>query len=70
MFEGIAAGPVVERVATMMEAGESIVAIHQANVGAMAAEAVGDHSSATILRQHAMLMTALYRIAEELGYEW
>ncbi len=70
MFEGIAAGPSAERVASMMEAGESIIAVHQANIGAMAAEAGGDHGSAAILRHHAMLMTALYRLAEEMGYEW
>jgi death-on-curing protein len=71
VFQAIRAGPVDERVATIMEAGAAIPAIHAANVGASAAEAAGDSQSALILRQHALLLTALYRVAEdEMGYEW
>ncbi len=69
-FASIAAGPVEERVQTMMEAGVSVPAVHQATLGALAAETAGDVVSAGILRQHAMLLTALYRIAEDMGYEW
>lgn len=69
-FGAIAAGPADERAATIMEAGTDIPAIHVANIGASSAEAEGDEASATILRQHAMLLTAIHRIAEDMGYEW
>lgn len=70
VFGAIAAGPTPERVATIREAAEAIPAIDQANIGALAVEQSGDDQSAVILRQHSMLLTALYRIAEDMGYEW
>jgi death-on-curing protein len=70
IFSGIAAGLGPERVATIVEAGTAIPAVTEANVGALAAEGSGDDESAQILRQHAMLLTAIYRIAEDMGYEW
>ena len=70
LFGGIAAGNKPEQVATIVEAGNAIPAISQANLGAVASEANGDTASAQVLRQHSMLLTAIYRIAEDLGYEW
>ena len=70
IFGGIAAGQTPEQVATIIEAGHAIPAVSQANIGAVAAEIAGDVASAQILRQHSMLLTAIYRIAEEMGYEW
>lgn len=70
VFGAIAAGETQERVATILEAGYAIPAISQANIGAVAAEEGGDAASAQVLRQHAMLLTAMYRIAEDMGYEW
>lgn len=58
------------RVATMLEAAEGIPAIREAFMGAADAEAHGDVESAKILRQHAQLMTAMFRLAEDMGYEW
>lgn len=69
-FSGIAAGPIDEKVATILEAGHVIPAIHAANIGSLRAEEGGDSVSAAILRHHSMLLTALYRIAEDMGYEW
>jgi len=69
-FEGVAAGPIHERVASILEASSAIPAIYEGNAGAVAAEQSGDKTSADILRQHTMLLTALYRIAEDMGYEW
>jgi tetrahydromethanopterin S-methyltransferase subunit F len=70
IFSGIAAGQTPEQVATIIEAGIAIPAVAQANIGAMAADDAGDLRAAEILRQHAMLLTAIYRIAEDMGYEW
>jgi death-on-curing protein len=70
LFGGIAAGNKPEQVATIVEAAIAIPAISQANIGAVAAEESGDWASAQVLRQHSMLLTAIYRIAEDLGYEW
>lgn len=70
VFGGIAAGQAQERVATIIEAGVAIPAVAEANLGAMNAEAAGDQNAAEILRQHGMLLTAIYRIAEDMGYEW
>lgn len=70
VFRGIAVGPIPERVATILEAGQAIPAITEANVGAADAEGAGDEESAHILRHHSMLLTAIYRIAEDMGYEW
>lgn len=70
VFSGIAAGKTPEQVATILEAGHAIPAISEANLGAVAAEEGGDAESAHILRHHAMLLTAIYRIAEDMGYEW
>lgn len=70
MFGSIAAGPSPERVATIMEAGQAIPSIHTANLGAMHAESSGAAETALVLRHHSILLTAIYRIAEELGYEW
>jgi hypothetical protein len=70
VFTAIAAGQTPEQVATILEAGQAIPAISEANLGAVAAEEGGDVSSAQVLRQHSMLLTAIYRIAEDMGYEW
>jgi len=69
-FDSIAAGGPSERKMSMLEAGQAIPAVTQANIGAMHAEEHGDEQSAMILRQHAMLLTAMYRLAEDSGYEW
>ncbi len=70
MFGSIAAGPIHERAATIHEAGKAVRIIEQANLGALSADHSGDTESAQILRHHAMLLTALVRVAEELGYDW
>jgi hypothetical protein len=70
VFGAIAAGGAPERVATIIEAGSAIPAISQANIGAAAVEEKNDTASAQIRRQHSMLLTAIYRIAEDMGYEW
>lgn len=70
VFGAIAAGGAPERVATIVEAGNAIPAISQANIGAVAAEEGQDAASSEVLRQHSMLLTAIYRIAEDMGYEW
>jgi len=59
-----------ERFDTMMEAARSIPAIHEANLGAVDAERAGNMDVATILRAQSHLLTALYRIAQDMGYEW
>jgi death-on-curing protein len=59
-----------ERFDTMMEAARAIPAIHEANIGAMQAEQAGDQETATILRAQSSLLTATYRIAQDMGYEW
>lgn len=69
-FQGLNAGPPEERFATIREAERVIPSITAANIGAMRAEEVGNQEVVTILRQHSMLLTALYRIAEDMGYEW
>ncbi|MFN0132362.1 MAG: type II toxin-antitoxin system death-on-curing family toxin [Phycisphaerales bacterium] len=69
-FESDAAGPMHERVASILEASGAIPAIFEGNAGAVSAEQSGDQASADILRQHTMLLTAIYRIAEDTGYEW
>lgn len=58
------------RFETMMEAMRAMPAAHDAVVGAQDAEAGGDEQSALILRTQAAMLTALYRIAEDMGYEW
>lgn len=70
MFSSLVAGQVPERVATIMEAGEAIPAIDQANQGAVSAERAGKPENARILRHHALLLTAVYRVAEDMGYDW
>ncbi|HEX4413974.1 MAG TPA: type II toxin-antitoxin system death-on-curing family toxin [Lacipirellulaceae bacterium] len=70
VFGSIAAGQSPEQVATIVEAGHAIPAIPQANIGAVALEQKGDIEAAYGLRQQAMLLTAIYRIAEDMGYEW
>lgn len=70
LFGAIAAGHTPERMATIIEAGSAIPAITQANLGAVSAAENGDVASAQILRQHSILLTAIYRIAEDMGYEW
>lgn len=69
-FASVAAGPINERVASTLEAAKSAPCINEANIGAMHAEKRGDSQSAEVLRQHAVLLTALYRLAEDMGYEW
>lgn len=48
----------------------AIPAIAHAWGGAADARTGGDAASAAILEQHAILLTALFRIAEQQGYEW
>ena len=59
-----------ERFDTMVEAARAIPAINEANIGAMRASDAGNEQSATILRGQSHLLTAIYRIAEDMGYEW
>lgn len=59
-----------ERIDTMTEASESIPAIHEAILGAVSSEELGNHEAATILRAQSHLLTAIYRIAQDMGYEW
>jgi hypothetical protein len=59
-----------ERFDTIMEAAKAIPAIHEANIGAAQAEQAGDSGTATILRAQSHLLTAIYRIAQDMGYEW
>lgn len=54
----------------MAGAAAVIPAVYQVTAGIRAAEAAGDARAAAILKQHAMLLTALWRIAEDMGYEW
>lgn len=58
------------RLATMQEAERAIPAITAANLGAVKADGDGDHAAAQILRSYSHLLTALHRIAEDMGYEW
>lgn len=70
-FESIAAsGRTPETVKTYLEAGKAVPAVAAAQIGALHAEEGGDTESATLLRQQALFLTALYRIAEDMGYEW
>lgn len=66
----VAARDSSELIQTSLEAGAAIPAIREAQIGALEAEQHGDHQSAAVLRQHAMLLVAFYRIAEDMGYEW
>lgn len=59
-----------ERFDTIVEAARAIPAIHEANLGAISAEGAGDQKTAEILRSQALLMTAMYRTAQDMGYEW
>lgn len=59
-----------ERFDTIMEAARAIPAIHEANIGATRCEQEGNPESATILRGQTSLLTAIYRIAQDMGYEW
>ena len=59
-----------ERLDTIVEAARAIPAIDEANLGAVQAQQAGGHESATILRAQSHLLTAIYRIAQDMGYEW
>ena len=59
-----------ERFDTMVEAAKSIPAINEANIGAMRSEEAGDSARAAILHAQSILLTAIYRIAQDQGYEW
>jgi death-on-curing protein len=59
-----------ERFDTNMEAAQAIPAIHEANLGAMHLEETGNQEGATILRSQSQLLTVIYRIAQDMGYEW
>ncbi len=69
-FSAVAAGGGEERLASVREAGESIPMIRQASLGAIAAAQAGDQQTALVLDTQALLLTVLYRIAEDSGYEW
>jgi hypothetical protein len=69
-FQALSAGPPEERFATIREAERAIPSITAANIGAMRAEETGNQETVAVLRQHSMLLTALFRIAEDMGYEW
>ena len=64
------AGSQPERAASMREAAIAIPCIQEALIGAVAANARGDLESAAILTQHAILLTSLVRMAEDMDYEW
>jgi death-on-curing protein len=59
-----------ERFDTIMEAAQAIPAIHEANLGAANLEQTGDQRAITILRAQSQLLTAIYRVAQDMGYEW
>lgn len=59
-----------ERFDTIMEAADAIPVIHDANIGAQQAEREGKLEIATTLRAQSTLLTAIYRIAQDMGYEW
>jgi len=59
-----------ERTKTMMEAMECVPAIREAVMGASDAESAGNAETAQVLRQQAILLTAIVRLAEDMGYEW
>lgn len=59
-----------ERFTTMMEAGRAIPAIHEANIGAMRAREEGVEGVEVRLLAQSALLIAIYRIAEDMGYEW
>lgn len=69
-FTAFQAGPVPERVASILDAGRLIPAINQANRAAARAGEAGDVTSQAVLHQHALLLTVLFRMAEDQGYEW
>lgn len=69
-FAGLSAGASAEHVATIAEAAEAIPVIDQASLAAARAHQANDTASADILRHHATLLTAIYRVAEDMGYEW
>lgn len=58
------------RTSSILEAASAIPAIHQANIGAAMAAVAGDTKSATVLHGQSHLLTALHRLAEDMGYEW
>ena len=58
------------RTVTILEASAAIPAIAEANAGAMALEAEGNEKGAAMLLGQSHLLTAIYRIAEDMGYEW
>lgn len=59
-----------ERFDTMMEAAAAIPAINEANLGAMEREQAGDPHAASTLQAQSHLLVAIYRIAQDMGYEW
>ena len=65
-----AAGSHQERTISILEAATVIPAIHSANMGAQQADAEGKKEIATTLLAHSSLLTAIYRLAEDMGYEW
>lgn len=74
-FTSARLGPTVdaamdERISTMVEAAESIPAIREAELAAKSADESGQTQYAEVFRQHVQLLTAFYRIAEDMGYEW
>lgn len=67
---GFAAGSHQERVVSILEAATVIPAIHAANIGLQKASAEGKNEIAATLLAHSSLLTAIYRVAEDMGYEW
>jgi len=59
-----------ERIDTMTEAAKAIPSINEANLGAIKAEHQGNPNQAAILYGQSHLLTAIYRIAQDMGYEW
>lgn len=59
-----------ERFSTMLEAAKFIPAINEANLGASALAAEGKEDGASRLHAQSHLLTAIHRIAEDMGYEW
>lgn len=69
-FEGMSGQSHQERIATMNEAASAIPSIDRANLAAMKWSQEGREDYAEILRSQSRMLTALFRLAEDMGYEW
>jgi hypothetical protein len=55
---------------SIVEAAKAIPAIDEALIGALTTEREGNLDAVEILWSHARFLTAIYRIAQDMGYEW